>query len=780
MNKLFAVSHSPFIIHHLPFIILLLLAPSGISNACGPQPFAFQGYTFLNRQILTQEEGDTADLITGTFDQLYSTHFEKRDSQNINENLAEWQERYCGLVKEADLAYIIYKASITDLQMLMTNTKSESLQVPVRLQGNSFAEYVWENKCLENVEYLIFAKECEPHVIAGDSWQAPKRNVEAMLGLIDDGERQFKRAKSHYMKLRYAYQIIRLAHYAKKYELTLELYEKLIPKIDQFESRYDESIIPWWIEGHRAGALLNLGQRAEASYLFAKIFRYCEGRRLSAYQSFQIRTDAEFAACLKLCESDEERAMVYAIRASNPKSRAVEEMEAMYRLDPMNQQLEGLLLQEMRKVERHLLGLKFNSKRKDNKRLHNVPSKSMGAYVIDLQEFVRKCREERKVRRPNLWLIAEGYLEFLSGDFYAAEKTFTEAGREVNNKLLKEQLDVFLLAMEIARFEKPTADVEEIAYQIIKENKLFRKYKSFRNYLQDKMRWLYEEVGQDSKALLCHGTIDDLKPNPVPEMVEELIAVMAKPKQTHFERLLTEQFSISDLLDMKAVYLMGVGQLEAALQTYKRIPATEWVNYGTYNPFIENFHDLVHIDRSKDSLTQTINLNRGELIQTLLDLEFRARAEPEKASTYYYKLGLAYYNMSYFGYEWKAMDYFRSGTTWADLHKNKRGVFNYWKYPLGNREVTDVSRALLFFEKAMYAAKTDRLKAKAAFQAARCEQKLFFVSDQYQPAPCCNNIPQLPEEYQVNFGRLKEEYATTDFYEWIVEECKYFEAYVRR
>ena len=82
--------------------------------------------------------------------------------------------------------------------------------------------------------------------------------------------------------------------------------------------------------------------------------------------------------------------MLYAIRASNPKSRALEEMAAIYRLDAANPQLEPLLLQEVRKVERQLLGLKFNSRRKENKRRYNIPTRDVGAYVIDLQDFARQ------------------------------------------------------------------------------------------------------------------------------------------------------------------------------------------------------------------------------------------------------------------------------------------------------------------------------------------------------------------------------------------------------
>ena len=761
--------------------IVLLLAPVGISDACGPRPLRFHGYSFLNPNILNKKNSAAPLPLTGTFAQIYTDHFTEKDSLNINENLAEWQDRFCGLVNKADLAFIIYKASITDLEILLTNTRSKSLQVPYRLRGNGFAEYVWENKCTGTAEYLIFAKKCEPHVTrAADSWDAPKRDVEAMKELIAQGRKEFKQAKSHYMRLRYAYQIIRLAHYAGLYEETIKLYDKLMPKIDRMESGYATSIIPWWIEGHRAGALMRLGKRGEASYLYAKIFRYCPGRRVSAYQSFFIKTNEEWDECLRLCQSDEERAMLYAIRASNPKSRAVEEMEAIYRLDAANPQLEALLVQEIKKVERHLLGLKFNSRKEENKRRYGVPAKDIGEYVIALQAFVRKCREEGKVERPQLWRVAEGYLEFLAGDFYAADKTYQEAARTADDPLLKEQLEVFRLAMQIAQFKKPDASVEDAAYEIMKENKLYRKYPSFRSYLRDKMRWLYEQAGLNSKAFLCYASLDQLKPNPIPEMVDELLAVMQKPNQSKFERLLTEHFSTSDLLDMKAVSYLANGQLEAASEIYNRIPATEWDSYGQFNPFRENFVDRVNIEKRNDTTSLAIRLNRGELIQTLIDLEFRAKGDIEKAPTYYYKLGLAHYNMSYFGYGWRAMDYFRSGSTWGMLNKGLRGVYKHPDYPLGNKENTDLSRALYYFEKARLLAKTNRLKAKAAFQAARCEQKLFFMSEEYMPEPCCNNIPRLPDEYLVNFSRIKEEYQGTEVYNWAIKECKYFEVFCAR
>ena len=780
----------PFNKSHLLFFQAMLLAcliivPFEFAPACVPSGRYFHGYSFINMDILQQKERETLAPLFMRFDQLYQDYFETVEKANQNDNLTEWFERYCQDVKKEDLAYIIYKAPIDELNLLLTATHSKSLQIPPNLQANTFAQFVFEKKCTENLEYLIFAKQCEPYVVATDQWQAPPRDKEAMQRLISEGQRQFRRMKSHYMRLRYAYQIIRLAHYAGECEQTLELYDDLIPKVDKQGSRWNDSIIPWWILGHKAGALRKLGDNVQASYLYAQIFRHCPGRRSSAYQSFYIKTDEEWQACLRLCQSDAERAVLFTIRASGEDSKALEDMEKIYDIDPGDENLEVLLVQEIRKLERNLLGLEFNKRKVENKRYYKIPKPYAGKYVVDLQKFVRKTRQEGRVARPVLWRIAEGYLEFLAGDYYAAEKTFREAGREVEDKVLKDQLDAFQTALKIAAFEKPTAEVEELAYNIIKDNKLYKTYQSFPDFLQDKMAWLYREYKQEGKAFLCEQPLDDLKPNPQLNLLDDMIATALKPTQTSFERLLMENNPANNLLDIKATLLMSKGEMEAAFETYKRIPAANWDDYGQYNPFRETFRDCISCYLRSDSLGVSTYYNKGDLMQELLDLEYKAKGDLDGAARHYYQLGLAYYNMSYFGYAWKAMDYFRSGSTWSKLHKStsQEGdsrVYAYQLFPYGNRENTGLSRALYFFEKARLLATTQELAARAAFQAARCEQKIFFQTPDYKPEPCCNRIPRLPEEYLVNFSRLKEQYRETEFFKLIVKECKYLEAYLAK
>ncbi|MEY3367463.1 MAG: hypothetical protein RI973_618 [Bacteroidota bacterium] len=762
----------------------MLRQPASEVNACLPSDRSYQGYTFLDTGVLSETDQQTLQLLLSRFDQLYYHYFQSGDQANRDENLAEWLERFCGDVEPEDLQEIIYTTPARELELLLSATQSKTGNVPVALADNSAAEFIFEKKCTETAAYLLFAKHCEPHVVAGDPWESPQRDKAAMRGLIAEGLRQFKRTKSDYIRLRYAYQIVRLAHYAGYYEDVLAYCEDLLPKIDKERSRWGNSILPWWIEGHRAGALRQIGNYAEAAYRFALVFQHCPGRRGSALQSFFIRSDEEWLQCLRLCQSDAERATLYALRAAGAESKALEDLQKIYEIDPENEHLEVLLFQEIRKMERSLLGLEFNSHRESNKRYYKLPRPYAARYITQLQAFARKARQEEQVRRPELWLLAEGYLEMLAGDYYAAAKTFGQAERSVDDEQLEEQLQIMQTALQIAAFRKASPEAEAFAYDMIKENELYKSWKSFPDFLRDKMSWLYHANQQEGNAFLCQRPLSELKPNPLLDLLDDLIATATKEDPSPFERLLMENNPANDILDLKATLLLGRGEIEAALETYKRIPAARWDDYGQFNPFRETFRDCISCYQRSDTLGLSSYFNRGELMQELLDLEYKARGDLEGAATHYYRLGLAWYNMSYFGYAWHAADQFRSGSTWSHLRRAKLTADNGYVYehPLcfdGNRENTSLYKAHFYFEKALNLARSRELAARAAFQMARCEQKIFFQTPAYKPAPG-NRIPRLPAAYLAGFDLLKSKYGDTEFYEMIVKECKYFEAYAAR
>ncbi len=769
----------------IPALLVALFVfafPQRISRACAPEFEAFQGFTFLDAApLLPARSASRMEARPVGVDSLFRHFFSPSQKVVEDANLEEWMERFCGLVEAEDMRWLIYKASASDLELLATATRSKSLPVPTILRGNSFAQYLWEHKCLETIEYLHFAKRCEPHVVAPqDPWQPTPRDTTAMLKLIGEGKKQFKSTRSDYIRLRYAYQLIRLAHYARQYRLTLALYDELIPQIDREKARWNDSIIPWWILGHKAGALRSLGDNVEASYLFARIFMNCPSRRASASLSFFLRNDQEWKACLLRCQSDQERAALYAIRAADSRAKALPDMQAIYEIDPANPFLPILLYRELHRMERTFLGLAFNTSEGENQPKPRRPNRSEEAYLVELTTFVHRCATERRTTQPLLWQLAEGYLFFLSGNYYEAQKIFEQLAPHIDDPALRQQLDVFNLVLQVATLQQPDNNTEDFIIQTIEKNPLYRRFPSLPHYVQDRLAALYQRHGQRAKAFLILHHTNALIDNPDPELIDELLSLLQKRKKSRLEELLTKDINPLDLLDLKASYHIGRGELELAYRAYQRIPVEHWDDFGLYNPFRETFKDCIRCYERLDSTTVQL-LNKGEILEQMLDLDSKARAGIGDVALHHYRLGLAFYNMSYFGYAWRVADRRRSGATWDYLHRGKDNVYCFPPYFQCIRENTDLSRALYHFERArLLAPLGSELGAKAAFQAARCQQKQYFASPTYTPPPCCNRMPPMPDSIITNYKRLVEDYRETKFYQRIIQECKYFASYAAR
>lgn len=752
--------------------LFIVLLPTKISIGCGPTAINFKGYTFLNNGLVNKKSN------FGPFFLNFDNIFEKYDAKAIqtDANLAEWHGRFCEIPSLEDMKKLIYKSSIKEMQLLRTSAKNKKGNLDFRLANNTFARHLKSNQCLETIDYLIFAKECEPHVLPSkDAWETPKRDAAMMQKLIRDGKRAFKDIKSHYIRLRYAYQLLRLAHYMHDYQQVLDLHDYLMPKIDPINS-----IINYWIMGHQAGALRQLGRHVEASYLYSLIFENAPSKRASAFRSFKIKTDEEWKQCLLLCKDDHERATLYAIRANEDVANTVSEMEQIYLLEPKNENLELLLIKGIKKWERYLLGKDFNDFQRHNRRYLTVPSKEVGKKIIQLQQFARKCRQEKKVERPELWHIAEGYLEFLAGDLYAANKTFKAAEDKLSDPLLKEQVQAMHLALNIANWDHIDEDIEEEAAEIRRNHDIYDKYKDFPDFMYDKLAVLYQEANSPGKAFRCHYKIEALKPNPKEAIVNDLLALATKEDPTPLEKYFLQNKKggniKKDLIDLKGTLYMSDFQMEAALETFKMMDRAEWNNYGRFNPFYERLKDC-----QSCALPDTAHYyNKGEIIEKILDWEYRAKSELDNAAAYYYRIGNAFYNMSYFGYAWNAMDYFYSGSSWNTWNLGKDDhVMEHWAFPYGNKENMDMSRALFYYEKSRLLAKRPELAARATFMAAKCEQKMYYMSSAYKK-PCRNCIPNPPIDYLKYFGVLNTLYSETDFYRQMINECKYFRAYVAR
>lgn len=743
-----------------------LAIPVRISGDCTPAP-VFRGYSFINPYIVDLHSS-LADFFLD-FDVL-STLRQPQQRVQIENNLTEWWERFCKRPTLPDIGAVVYQATIDDLRDLLSAITSEKVPLsylrPV-VAENSFVKYLYRHQCTETVEYLIYAKRCEPHVTPVSSWEERRQDRTAMRELIRQGEAAFMRAESHYIRLRYAYQMIRLAHYLKDFDYTLQLYDYLMPKID-----HDPSLIEYWIDGHRAGALMGLGRNVEASYIYSRIFEKCPSKRESAYRSFRIRTDEEWQELSLLCRSDHERAVLHVLRANQENSRLIEEMWHIYGYEPENRQLEYLALRELRRLEKDLLGLEFNDYREQNRRYLNIPRPIAGQRVIDLQTFVRRVQADGRAARPAFWQLLEGYLELLAGDYYYAAKTFETVADQTRNDTLLHQLNVWQTILQILQLPEEIDEAERQA-SAIQKTALYTQYPDMADFMRDRFTILYQQGSNAGKAFMSQYTLYDLQLNPQMNIIDDLLSIIQQQRRNRFEKTMVERPDGTtiepELIDLKSSLQLSQNMPEAAMETLKQLPSTEWDNLdpGLYIPFVERLNDCVHGCQVPDSLTQ---YNKGELIQYLMDLEYRARStgEPTQAANFYYKMGLAYYNMTYFGPAWQILDEFRSGSS---LQRHRRGdqnmVVPYRDVALGNREFFDCSRARYLFQRARTLSEDPELAARATFMEAKCEQNDYYVF-----------APPNTVQSRTAFDILQNNYADTRFYQQAIRECKYFRTYV--
>jgi hypothetical protein len=743
-------------------ILISLSYSAAYAQVCTDRRPPLAAYSFINPNIINADA--TGALYLVDFEGI-EAYYRKKGNLQIQNNVQEWYERFCEVPTTQDIGYIIYQASVDDLDQLRSAIRSPSIGLSFRTRENSFAIYLKENKCLETVDYLIFAKTCQPFVTRKSPWKDATVAHSNMLSLIAEGENKLRASASHYIRLRYAYQIIRLAHYSENYDLALELYHNYIPKI-----KNDPSIIQDWIEGHRAGAMMALGQRVEASYIFSRIFEHSPSKQASAYRSFSIKTDEEWQACMRLCKNEKEKATLYAIRASFPNSRLLIEMKNIYAHDPGSNYLPLLLVQQMKKLEKNLLGLSFNDKRERNKRYHGIPEKTAERRIVALQQFVTQVLKEGIIQEKGLWWLVDGYLSLIAGNYYDAHKSFQEAGKRIDGGILKEQLEVFELVLQLTAYQEITDEIEEEVARIMLLNDYYERYEDFTDYIDDKLTKLYIQNGNPGKAFMMQYPLAYLKPNPQPELIEDLLAVCRDPSPTRLEQAMIAQGDstiIEELLDIKATYLITENKFEAALATYKLIKRVDWDNYGVYAPFLEKTTDCIKCPLPASARL----LNKGEILEQILELQYSAKAGTTDVGQAFYKIGTALYNMSYFGHAWKAKDYYRSGASLNNAYlKNGNQVIPHNTYPYNNKEYFDCSQARFYFERARLATDSTDLAAKATFMAAKCERNEYYIN---------RWNPEVIQTFD-NFQLLIENYYQTDFCKQMLRECLYFNAYANR
>jgi hypothetical protein len=731
-----------------------LLMPNSNTLACAwSEDWEYDFYRFYEPEFSELNEYKPFNF---TFDRLYDYEL-LTDSTSESANLDAWQRYLGSAIPRKDISAMVYGISLDELTAIQANPNGKPA---LEYSKNALVAEWRANRRMEVLQYLILAHQAQPYCVDIDPWgdeKGPEEGTE--VGIISIAKSASKAASAPFLKLRYAYQAVRLDQYAGRPEMAIETYNQLaVPYLSA------DPLIGQWTMCHYAGCLRALEMEAEAAYTFSRVFDLCPSRRVHAWYGWRIWTDEIWESVQAKCKNNHEMATVYFLRGYSSVADPLDDMRQMQDLDPGTKMIEVLLLREVNKLENDLLGFPFASESNLSKRLGS------NAAARELQQFVAEVLSSGKMHDRNVWQLAHTYLYFLNGDIQKASSELAEKQPTLSGEgQLKARL--MDLVFRIASTKMVDRSVENT---ILKDytnlsSKLGEiKSEQLRRFRDEAFAWLYEAQGEDEKALLARGRGWRLYDAPINiDLVNKMIAFEAKEDKTLYEKELLNRLGEGShqdlLLEIKGTGLLARNSFPEAIQVFKQISETYRRDKESFqllaDPFQTATRDVVHCERCGAG-----KYNKLSFAEKMVDLQKQAIADPAKAPESYLFIGNGYYNTSYFGPAWNAMDFYRSGGNWYSIGEKSE----WYTFDLATfEEVVDMGPAKEYYAKALNGSKEKEMSALAAFMVAKCE-----LNESYQQGA------EATFNAGLGFKLLKDTYRKTEVCRDLIKECKYLRDYV--
>lgn len=706
-------------------------------------------YTIFLSEYLLDKEFSPLFYTAEPWDDFW---FSKKSTQS--DNIDEWVNYFDNKLSESDIEELIYKSD------------SETF---TRKSDRFLKKHILGKKAESFRKYMLYSLFVQPHTsYSYYYWDKPKQDVGAMKQLINEGTEKMLKEKDEFIKLRYAFQILKLMRQCEMYNDIVKFYNTYISENEA------ESIIRYWALDHKAGALAKLNRNAKSAYLFSKVFANCPSRRYSSFYSFKITSQQEWDKAMSSCQNSSEKLMLHFLRAVKPNSIAFEEMQQMSKLNGDLKYLEIIMTREINKIESNLLLYNIKEISFVRQRTNSLADHQKEAvrYTEKLLTFCDKILNKKDVENRDFWKLSKLYLYFLKGDYNKVE-SFAKLKHDFEIDGYNKLKNQIVLLTKLVQLKNITTEDENLFYTN------FGYYPPlFKNLISNYFEYILTKNG-NNKQYLCNNHISDLRMKPDLSIVNTIIDILNKKENSEFEKYVLVKFKTSgveldkvragllnDMNELKATIKFKDGDLTSAISIYEKLPEDyrnkEWRFMLNTNPFNMSIKDC--IDCGKLTRAKHTKLSFAKLIRKIEGL---TKTEPDNAMNFYL-LGNAYYNMTYFGRSWNVLGYYRSGSSLGGF--------------------LDFSKSKYYYKKALESSKDDEMKAKCCFMLAKCRQNEFYLkylnNKSWYPSYHKYNydIVDIENEkqkygYRRYFDKLKKDYSHTEYYKKAINECSLFEMF---
>jgi hypothetical protein len=473
-------------------------------------------------------------------------------------------------------------------------------------------------------------------------------------------------------------------------------------------------------------------------------------------ESVKFSNDSLFNKVLSLCIDRDDKTAAWFIY-SYPGLEA-EGIKNIYYIDPTSDYIDVLLSRIINKYEKEIQQADLIFKDSLNNQEKNEAN--------DILNLIAQFSNKAQLKRRNLWFAAEGYIYALLRNKDSADVYFNkaetiskheEARFQINLKVLETVSTIInvkvlnaltenLILNELNWFEKNKIEPEwrdtsniDASYSFIKKILIY-KYSYQNEFIK--------------KSLLID---ENLHYKPDEYTAKEIYNFMKRKDLSDYDKYLIKNYNYN---------LDQLGNIIGTNFIYRH-------DFASAVDFLE--HVLTQDSLLADPFSISINdstsntnsmrvLSKLDFARQMLLYKKYADINNKSSAKYDYLLANAYYNTSYYGNSWNAATYYLT-------------VDKSYYIDKGNTDFFDCTTAQEYYTKAMNETEDKEFAAMCCFMASKCEQNKFY--DQAYIDSLYTFNMKIKYKYRNYFRLLKNNYSDTKFYKTAIDECKYFNEFVK-
>ncbi len=728
-----------------------------------------------------------------------------------DENVISWKSITGKSVEDSDIKNFLYHTDKQFIRKIYDHIRKDyTLSVPNNIAKNSFTKWLIKNNKHEQTLYLEFAKQCEPHAQALESYWDDKKNEWAwavrdsatMQELVHEGIKRHAATTDPDLRIRYAYQTIRMAFYSREYPQTLMLFDELIPPGTN-HYLYERCI------SLKAGALFRIGRKNEAAYLYSLVFDRSDEEKTTAMLSFIWASGNKADNILQYCKNDHERAVLYLMLGlhdpeylgeanyynsgpDNPTelmaqrkkavSTLLSSLKTVYNYDPKVRGLDVLMTRCVIRLEGSFLN-----------GLSQAPAQ-IGA-ATPLIDFAQKAGNDNKAGNKAFWLLSASYLALLDGDLTSCRKLLDAAGALKMSVQEKQQQYLINTLHTIRKHNLLNAAAEQELLPMLQKLETIaatdlRYQVFFRTMMGDILQLQYLRQKDTIKALSAYSRSLAISGNAFanyystglgsqvgsmlsamhPAQLSTIIHFNHRTDRTAFENWLVSNTLYTDsyVYELQGTRFLSRLNFAAAASSYKNVDQRTLNETLLPDMFVSHLSEYTTWNRSDSA----VNYNKLTFAQRMYELEQKLEKEPnDDRAAYQYANGL--YSMSYYGKGCLASQYYRGSTDDAAYYITKARK----KVPAADAEFYSVEKAQKYYMIAFNNSTDPEVKARCLFLAAKCWQKNCPVKDEGDYFSGDEKAYYLRSMKNPYFRQLREEYAYTLLFKKAKSTCSYLQDY---